>query len=156
MDQRRSTITLFHKQNDMYNGERLRHSFFGFGSARMKLARRTERRRFGGDDNQAFVTLRRCCGRRSVSSLFTKNARLAFRRASNVHRPACASRRSRETSARGLMPVMMRAALRWQHSRRAQSDFGRPHQTRLAYCKVTNFRTVFIFVHFVLLKKYEI
>ena len=54
MDQRRSTITLFHKQNDMYNGERLRHSFFGFGSARMKLARRTERRRFGGDDNQAF------------------------------------------------------------------------------------------------------
>ena len=78
MDQRRSTITLFHKENDMYNGERLRHSFFGFGSARMKLARRTERRRFGGDDNQAFVTLRRCCGRRSVSSLFTKNARLAF------------------------------------------------------------------------------
>ena len=74
----------------MYNGERLRHSFFGFGSARMKLARRTERRRFGGDDNQALVTLRRCCGRRSVSirSLFTKNARLAFRRVSNVHRPA--------------------------------------------------------------------
>ena len=26
----------------------------------------------------------------------------------------------------------------------------------LTYCKVTNFRTVFIFVHFVLLKKYEI
>ena len=25
-----------------------------------------------------------------------------------------------------------------------------------SYCKVTNFRTVFIFVHFVLLKKYEI
>ena len=142
MDQRRSTITLFHKQNDMYNGERLRHSFFGFGSARMKLARRTERRRFGGDDNQAFVTLRRCCGRRSVSSLFTKNARLAFRRASNVHRPARASRRSRETSARGLMPVMMRAALRWQRSRRAQSDFERPHQTRLAYSRVGRIQVV--------------
>ena len=107
----------------MYNGERLRHSFFGFGSARMKLARHTERRRFGGDDNQAFITLRRCCGRRSVSSLFTKNARPAFRRVSNVHRPARASRRSRETSARGLMPVMMRATLLWQRSRRAQSDF---------------------------------
>ena len=29
-------------------------------------------------------------------------------------------------------------------------------QPVVAYCKVTNFRTVFIFVHFVLLKKYEI
>ena len=27
---------------------------------------------------------------------------------------------------------------------------------KTSYCKVTNFRTVFIFVHFVLLKKYEI
>ena len=142
MDQRRSTITLFHKQNDMYSGDRLRHSFFSFGSARMKLARRMERRRFGGDDNQAFVTLWRCCGRRSVSSLFTKNARLAFRRVSNVHRPARASRRSRETSARGLMPVMMRAALRWQRSRRAQSDFERPHQTRLVYSRVGRMQVV--------------
>ena len=124
MDQQRSTMTFFHNQNNLYSGERLRHSFFSFGSARIKLARRTERRRFGGDHNRAFVTSRRCCGRRSVSSLFTKDARLAFRRVSNVHRPARASRitrRSLETSARGLMPVMIRAALQWQRSRRAHS-----------------------------------
>ena len=32
----------------------------------------------------------------------------------------------------------------------------RPKEMVSGYCKVTNFRTVFIFVHFVLLKKYEI
>ena len=30
------------------------------------------------------------------------------------------------------------------------------YQREVAYCKVTNFRTVFIFVHFVILKKYKI
>ena len=88
MDQQKSTITLFEKQNNMYSGERLRNSFFCFGSSRMKLSCRTERRRIGGDDNQAFITSRRCCGRRLVSSLLTKNARPAFHRVSNVRRPA--------------------------------------------------------------------